>query len=378
MTIVSTKPSRSAASQLALPVVQRSTPPALHSGAIPDAPSYTGMSSVTSADALPFHDPDTGALIVNRQATNLDVKCFHSNKFWGTPVRCYDLSGFGMGVRPTESQACLALGLDQHMVRGARRYPNGRTAKLLRSHGYDHTSLVTVIDGSVRNNCITPENWVVLYKVAVELGTDRAKAISQANFEGTLAMKLGRMQGHSIDVDEALVFLNLRVSMVEDNLEYKRAIGHNKDLMIRSIGDDKLLFGDPELRKEFTAMPAIGTGEIYKCLFGMTKREILLALEVDGASESKLREMISPRDYLCADDCHRIRTLEQAVARKLSKAERYVDDLPGFVRQIHQQLVAIDDDYAPRPPKRNGKSCNLQDVARYRRFERKHLSGSDK
>jgi len=336
------------------------------------------MSPASYPDALPFHDPDTGALIINRQATNMEIKCFHSNKFWGTPVRCYDLSSFGIGVRPTEAQACLALGLDQHMVRGARRYPNGRTAKLLRSHGYDHTSLATVIDGAVRNNCITPENWVVLYKVAVELGTDRAKAITQANFEGTLAMKLGRMQGHSIDVDEALVFLNLRVSMVEDNLEYKRAIGHNKDLMIRSIGDEQLLFGDPELRREFTAMPAIGTGEIYKCLFGMTKREILLSLEVEGASESKLRETISPRDYLCADDCHRIRTLEQAVARKLSKADKYVDDLPGFVRKIHQQLVEIDDDYAPRPPKRGGNSCNLQDVARYRRFERKHLLAGDK
>jgi len=370
--------SASTAFQQSFVALLKAEQPATHSGAKPGAPEYTGMADLSVANELPFHDPDTGALIVNRQATNLEIKCYQSNKFWGTPVRCYNLDGFGMGVRPTEAQACLAVGLGPHTVRDARRHPNGKTAKLLRSHGYDHTSLVTVIDGSTRNNCITPENWVALYKVAVELGTDRSKAITQANFEGTLAMKLGRMLGHSIDVDEALTFLNLRVSMVEDNLEYKRAIGHNKNLMLRLIGDDKALFEDPALRKEFTAMPAIGTGEIYKCLFGMTKREILLALDVAGAEDIKLREMISPRDYLCADDCHRIRTLEQAVARKLLKAEKYVDDMQGFVQSIHQQLVAIDDDYAPRPPKRGGKTCTLQDVAHYRRFERKRLSRSGK
>jgi hypothetical protein len=335
------------------------------------------MAPAASPDAL-LHDPDNGAMVVNRQAIGIELKCFHSNKFWGTPVRCYDISGLGMGVRPTESQACLAVGLDRDAVRGARRYPNGGTAKLLRRHGYDHTSLVTVVDGSVRNNCITPENWVALYKAAVELGTDRAKAITQANFEATLTMKLGRMQGHSVDVDETLLFLNLRVSMVEDNLEYKRGIGHNKDLMVRSIGDAKSLFDDPELKKEYTAMPAIGTGEIYKCLFGMTKLGILTALEVPGAEIPEIRKSISPRDYLCAEDCHRIRTLEQAVARKLLKAETYIDKLPEFVQGIHQQLVEIDDGYAARPPKRGNAVVNLQDVARFRRFERRRLASSDR
>jgi hypothetical protein len=319
---------------------------------------------------------ETGTLLIDANSGKFkgQIKKHANTDFFGTKVLCGDLSVVNAGVRPSETKACEAVGLPPDFVRQARRYPSGRAAKLLIEVGYDFDDTITVTEGAISNNYISLANWTALYEAASEIGTTRAKAISRATFEATVTAKFARMQGQKVEVDEMLKFISRRVLLVESNLDYKRAIAHNKQLLLDEIGSD--LFDDPKLRSLFTAMPAVGSGEILKCLFGMNQREILEYLDVPDRLVPSLKSRTTPRSYLSSNDLNRIHTLESSVTKRLQKLTEPELDLAELVRGVHKQLCDINDDYMPRPPQKGEGVCTIEDVARFRRFtESKNTSG---
>lgn len=270
------------------------------------------------------------------------------------------------GVRPSETKACEAVGLPPDFVRQARRYPSGRAAKLLIEVGYDFEDTITVTEGAISNNYISLANWTALYEAASEVGTTRSKAISRATFEATITAKFARMQGKKVEVDEMLKFISRRVILVESNLDYKRVIAHNKQLIRNEIGSD--LCDDPKLRSTFTAMPAVGSGEMLKCLFGMNQSEILEYLDVPDRLVPSLKSRTTPRSYLSSEDLNRIHTLERAVTKRLQELTEPELDVVELVRDVHRRLCEINDDYMPRPPQKGEGVCTIEDVAKFRRF----------
>lgn len=322
----------------------------------------TSLLSPSDEEAIDFDDD--GAMIIDRTRAPRRIEK-HTKTFFGTKVACYDLSKYGDEMRPSEQQACQTVGLDYDFVRQARRYKSGAAAKLLREYEYDHASTITVKEKGIKANCITLANWLALYDVAISLGKTQALAISRTNFAAVASAQFARMRGLEVKVDDMLESINLRVSLVAANLDYKKAINHNKQLMLKELGNE--LFDDPHLRREWARMAPVGSGEMLKCLFGMNQKDLLDYFDAPERHDPSLARTVTPRNYMGSEDSQRLNTLERAVTNRLKKLESCELDVANLVRRVHNELVVVDDSYTTRPPEKNEHVVTLNDVAAFRR-----------